>query len=159
MNEMINLNEGHKGGTFCLSKAGLAIGSTKSQVAIAAPNGAGIDFAINGVMYHKADAASSAITAAAVQPALTTCIYLVCLNASGTVSTVKGDVVPTADLTAGNKVLQWPTPATGTCPIGAVKVKCTVASTFTAGTTDFDASDLVVTYYDLLSIPTAPLTA
>lgn len=156
---MINFNEAHKGGTFCLSRAGLAIGSTKSQIAIAAPNGAGVDYAINGLIYHKADAASAAITAAAVQPVLTTCIYLVSLNASGTVSTVKGEAVLTADLTAGNKVLQWPTPVADTCPIGAVKVKCTVASTFTAGTTDFDASDLVVTYYNLFAVPIAPLTA
>lgn len=156
---MQNLNEAHRGGTFCLSKAGLAIGSTKSQVAIAAPNGAGVDFCINGIAYHKADAASVAITAAAVQPALTTCLYLVCLDASGNLSTVKGTEVLNADLTAGNKVLQWPTPAANTCPIGAVKVALANAATFTAGTTLFDATDVTATYYDLFAIPSAPLTS
>jgi hypothetical protein len=156
---MENLNEAHRGGTFCLSKAGLAIGSTKSQVAISAPNGAGVDFCINGIAYHKADAASSAITAAAAQPVLTTCIYLVCLSTNGTVSTVKGADVLNADLDSGTKVLQWPTPVAGTCPIGAVKVKCAVAATFTAGTTEFDAANLTTTYYDLFAIPSAPLTA
>lgn len=156
---MINLNEAHKGGTFCLSKAGLAIGSTKSQVAIAAPNGAGIDYCINGLMYHKGDAASSAITAATAQPVLTTCIYLIQLDTSGTVSSVKGDDVLNADLVAGTKVLQWPKPTDGKCAIGAVKVKVEGTATFTAGTTLFDATNVTATYYDFFAVPTAPLTA
>ena len=155
----MNLTDNNRGGTFCLSSAGLAIGSTKSQVAIAAPNGAGVDFCIGGVMYHKADAASSAITAAAVQPVLTTCLYLVCLNSSGTVSTVKGTAVLNAALAAGAAVLEWPTPAAGTCPIGALKVKCENAATFTANTTLHDATGVTVTYYNLFTVPTAPLTA
>lgn len=156
---MMNMNEAHKGGNFCLSKAGLGIGSTATQVAIAAPNGAGVDYCIQGIAYHKADAASVAITAAAAQPVLTTCLYLVCLDAAGTLSTVKGENVLNADLTAGTKVLQWPVPTAGTCPIGCVKVKCENAATFTAGTTELSASDVTDTYYDLFSIPAAPLTA
>ena len=155
----LNLNDNNRGGTFCLSNAGLAIGSTASQIAIAAPNGAGVDYCIKGISYHKADAASSAITAAAVQPVLTTCLYLVCLNSSGTVSTVKGTAVLNAALAAGAAVLEWPTPAAGTCPIGALKVKCENAATFTANTTLHDATGVTVTYYNLFTVPTAPLTA
>lgn len=156
---MMNLNEAHKGGTFCLSNSGLAIGSTKSGIAIAAPNGAGVDYCINGLSYHKADAAHAAITAASAQPVLTTCLYLVCLNASGTVSSVKGADVLNADLDAGTKVLQWPVPVANTCPIGCVKVKCESTATFTAGTTLFDATNVTATYYNLFAIPSAPLTA
>ena len=155
----INLNELARGGTMCLSKAGLAIGSTPAQVAIAAPNGAGVDFAINGVIYHKADAASVAITAATAQAASYTCIYLVCLNSSGTLSTVKGTAVLTANLTAGTDVLQFPTPTADTCPIGYLKVATAAGYTFTAGTTDLNATGITTTYVDLLAVPVAPLTS
>jgi hypothetical protein len=155
----INLNDNNRGGTFCLGNAGLAIGSTKSQVAIAAPNGAGVDYCIKGISYHKADAATIAITAAAAQPVLTTCLYLVCLNASGTLSTVKGRAVLNAALANGTDVLEWPTPVAGTCPIGALKVKCANAATFTANTTLHDATDVTVTYINLTTVPTEPLTA
>lgn len=156
---MLNLNELVRGGTMCLSKAGLAIGSGDvKDVDIAAPNGAGVDFAINGILYHKADAADQAITAATAQADLTTCLYLICLNAAGTVSSVKGTEVLTADLTAGTAVLQWPSPVANTCPIGAVKV-ATSGATFTAGTTAFNAVTVTDTYYDLFTVPTAPLTS
>ena len=46
----LNLNDNNRGGTFCLSNAGLAIGSTASQIAIAAPNGAGVDYCSIGLV-------------------------------------------------------------------------------------------------------------
>ena len=59
---MLNLSELIKGGTLCLSKAGLVKGST-STISIAAPNGAGVDFAIGGLLYHKADTTQAMIEA------------------------------------------------------------------------------------------------
>ena len=42
----MNLNDNPRGGTICLSKAGLKIGNSDAKdVDIAAPNGAGVDFA------------------------------------------------------------------------------------------------------------------
>jgi hypothetical protein len=156
---MINLNELARGGTLCLSKAGVAIGSGDvKDLDIAAPNGAGVDYAINGILYHKADTADIPITAAAVQADLTTCLYLVCLDSSGTLSTVKGTEVLTANLTNGTAVLRWPTPVADTCPIGAVKV-ANSGGTFTAGTTEFSAGTVTDTYYDLFTVPVAPLTS
>ena len=157
----INLNELPRGGTLCLSKAGLAIGgSDTATLAIAAPNGAGVDFAINGILYHKADAADAlAFTAGTAQGLLTKCLYLVCLDADGTLSTVQGTAVLTADLAAGTKVLEWPTPTKDTCCIGAVKVQTLLAVNFTAGTTDLDATSIADVYYDLVAVPAAPLTS
>ena len=156
----MNMNELVRGGTVCLSKAGLAIGTTPAELSIAAPNGAGVDFAINGIIYHLADDATVAVTAAAVQAVLTKCIYLVCLSTIGGLTTVKGTEVLTADLVAGTKVLAWPTPTADTCCIGAFKVETKVAGTYTAGTTALTpAATLAVTYYDLFAVPTAPLTS
>jgi hypothetical protein len=160
----MNLNDlGRQGATFCASKAGLAIGdgAKTGTNSFAAANGAGIDFCIDGIGYHKADAATVApFTAAAVQPVLTKCLYLVQIDSAGTITTVKGTAVLTADLTAGNKVLQWPQPAAGKCPVGAVKITLASTATFTAGTTALDATNVTATYYDFVGgMPSAPLTS
>lgn len=158
---MFNLNEGHKGGNFCMSKAGLAIGDgSKLGVAIASTVGTGIDYCIDGIMYNKADAATDLpLSAAAIQPVLTKCLYLICIDSAGAVTSVKGDAVLTADLTAGTEVLQWPALPANKCAIGAVKITLASAATFTAGTTALDATNVTATYYNLFTVPTAPLTS
>ena len=153
---------GSRGATECFSKAGLTIGDgAKTGPAIAAPNGAGIDFAIDGNAYHKADAATVLpLTVAPVQPVLTKCLYLIQVDAAGVVTSVQGVPVLTADLVGGTKVLHWPLPAAGKCPIGAVKVETQSSATFTPGTTALDAANIVETYYDFLGgMPTVPLAA
>jgi len=153
-----------RGGTLCLAKAGLKIGGSDAKdVDIAAPNGAGVDFAIDGVFYHKADAADIPVvvtdedgTAVSTQAADTTCLYLVLLDVSGNLTTIKGKEVTTANLAAGNASLKWPEPTANTCVIGAVKI-VTVAVTFLCGTDDFSKSGVADTYYDLMTLPPHPL--
>ena len=153
-----------RGGTLCLAKAGLKIGNSDAKdVDIAAPNGAGVDFAIDGVMYHKADAADIPVvvtdedgTAVTTQAADTTCLYLVQLDVSGNVTTIKGPEVTSANLAAGNASLKWPEPSASKCPIGAIKI-VTVAVTFLCGTDDFSKSGVTGTYYDLMTLPPHPL--
>ncbi len=152
----MNLNDVARGGTMCLGYAGLKVGTTESGVATAAA----ISYSINGELYTKAITATAAITAAKAQAEETTCLYLVCLNAAGTLSTVKGKEVATKDLTAKADVLRWPVPKEATCPIGYVKVAVTgTGVTFTAGSTLLSASGVTATYGNLMCIPTAPLTA
>ena len=148
---------GSRGTTECFSSAGLAEGTNANTFKTVAPNGAGVDFAINGLAYHYADTDNVAMTAAALQADLTTCLYLVQIDADGTVSTVKGDEVLTADLVAGAKVLHWPQPAAGNCPIGAIKVK-NIAGTFTAASTDLGAGTVTDSYYNFAGgMPASPL--
>jgi hypothetical protein len=154
----MNLNESMRGGTFCLSKAGLAIGTSATCLDIAAPNGAGVDYCIKGEMYHLADGVSKAITAAAAQAVLTKCIYLVCLNSAGTLSTVKGEEKLITDIAAG-AVLEFPVPDDDVCPIGYFTVSLANAATFTAGTTALSATDVTDAYFNLFAIPTGPLTS
>src|SRR3990167_9892889 len=107
---------GQSGPTMCLSRAGLGIGSTAKELSIAAPNGAGVDFAIDGYAYHLPDDASTASVPAAlpIQAADTTCLYLVSVDADLAVSVTKGTEVPNAELTVdsviGRSVLHWPEP-------------------------------------------------
>ena len=154
---MINLNELARGGTICTSTPGLAIGDgAKTGPAVVAT----CAFAIKGIIYTRAGAATVApLTAATAQGLLTTCLYLICLDSSGTLSSVKGTAVLSAALAAGTAVLHWPTPAADTCPIGAIKVVTANAANFTAGTTALDATDVTETYYNLLLVPEAPLTS
>ena len=155
---MINLSELPRGGTFCLSKAGLAEGTNSATIKIAAPNGAGVDFAIDGILYHKADTDNIAMDALAVQADLTTCLYLVQITSGGTVSLKKGTEVLTATLTAGNDVLQWPLPDASNCPLGYIKV-VNSGGTFTSGTTDLGAGTVTDTYYDVVNTPDTLLTS
>ena len=148
-----------RGFTGCLSKAGLGIAGTVDRVKFTAPNGAGTDFAINGIAYHLADGDNVDTGAAAIQAVDTTCLYLLLLDSSGTLSVVKGEEVLNTATAAGTAVVHWPEPTANTCPVGAVKVK-TVAVTFTLGTTGFDASGVTDTYYDFAGgMPTAPLAS
>jgi hypothetical protein len=154
----------NSGFTGCLSKAGLGIAGTADRVKITAPNGAGIDYAIGGIAYHKADADNIDTGVpvntdiSAVQAADTHCLYLFQLDSSGTLTTVKGQDVLSADVTKGQAV-QWPQATAGKCAIGGVKV-VTVGVTFTLATTNFDAAGVTETWYDFAcGQPTRPQTS
>jgi len=148
---------GFSGQTACFTKAGLGIGSTPAELSIAAPNGAGVDFAIDGIGYHLADDATVVMTAMAVQAVSTSCLYLVELNSSGTLSTKKGVEVLTADLGVVGGSLQWPQPSADKCAIGGFKVALNASTTFTGATTDLDAAGVTDVYYDFIGgIPLAP---
>jgi len=157
----MNINDGIRGGTICLSKAGLTTGDGSALgVGIAAPNGAGVDFAINGVLFHKADVATDApLTADTAQGLLTTAIYLIMLNTSGTVSSKRSNIVTTAGLAAGSEQIQFPVPTVDTCPIGYVRIACTTTYNFTPGTTALSATGITETFVDLMTVPSMPLTA
>jgi hypothetical protein len=160
----MNLTDDPKGGTFCLSKAGLKIGNSDAKdVDIAAPNGAGVDFVIDGVLYHKADAADIPVvvidedgTAVTTQAADTTCLYLVQLDSSGNLTTIKGTEVTSAALAAGNASLKYPQQSASKCPIGYIKI-VTVAVTFECGTDDFSKAGVTDVFADLFAVPPHPL--
>lgn len=155
---MENLNQEAKGGCFNHGKPALAIGDgAKTGPALVTT----FTYCIDGIAYSKTGAATvRPLTVDTVQPILTKCLYLICIDAAGTsIISVKGVAVLTADLVAGTKVLQWPALPANYAPVGAVKITLANAATFTPGTTALDATDVSATYYDLFSVPTAPLTS
>lgn len=125
-----------------LSSAGLAEGTNANTIQIAAPNGAGVDYMINGVLYHKADTNNIAMTALAAQAADTYAKYLVSLDAAGTVTLTKG-----ADAASSALALLPATPA-NQAAIGYIEVQ-TTGVTFTSGTTDLSAAGITDTYVNL----------
>ena len=144
------------GGTFCLSKAGLAIGGTATKAKIAAPNGAGVDFCIDGKLYHKADTDDCILFTGLTQAANTTCAYFVCLNASGTVSVVQSDEVDATLYAGGDVVIPLPDIGSDVCPIGYILL--TVTAAFTGATTELSAATVTDTYVDLFAMPSRPLS-
>ena len=158
------MNELVRGGTFCTTKASLAIGNTATAVSYACVNGAGIDFAINGLMYFASQVATNAddvLTVHPVQAVDTSCIYLICMSAASTpvMTSVKGTAVTTTDLTKGHVVLEWPKPTINTCPVAAFRIDTGASNSFTTGTDDLDNTGNTVTYYDLCAVPAAPLAS
>jgi hypothetical protein len=104
--------------------------------------------------------AVTAADPAYVQPANTTVIYILALNAAGTVAVVQGSyagqtIAFSRDL---SKVLTGqggvPDLPDGYVPFGAIKVVLG-ATTFTPGTTLLDAANVTATYFDLAHLPTS----
>jgi hypothetical protein len=141
----------NSGFTGTLGKAGLGIGDgAKTGIGQAAPNGAGLDFAIDGIAYHKADSATNVpFSALALQADLTSCLYLVQINAAGTFSFKKGVEELTSGLTVDqpSSGLQSPAADEDNCPVGYVRIDCN-GTTFTGGTDALDKASTTDTYVD-----------
>lgn len=127
-------------GNRTIEAAAVAIGSTASAVATGA-----FKYTIGGVIYTKsAVAAGTAFTDVTVQAANTTKLYLVTINAAGTITIINGEALP-----AGGKPndLRVPACPLDSAPVGVVKVETTAA--FIPATTLLSAGTVTDTYYDL----------
>ena len=132
----------------CATSGGLAIGTTKTKVKTVNA----INYTINGINYVKAGTDDLFVhTTTTVQPVLTTCYYLLCLDTSGNASIVKGTAKLTATLATDPAVL--PAAPAGKCVVGALKIVCANAATFTPATTNHDATDVTTTYFNLQRYP------
>lgn len=124
----------------CLAKAGLAIGTgvnTKIKMANT------VTYAIDGIIYSAttAEVAHSTVT---VQSTYTDRVYLVCINAAGTLSIIAG-----TEAAVGSALC--PMPTTGLCAIGALLITTTTTA-FTPGTSVAGTNN-TATYYDLMRVP------
>lgn len=163
-----------QGFTAALNSGALANGTTagtiKTTVAIV--------YALDGQFYNKAitDNISIAYTGPTVYQAPTgvgsvngaftggtngsTRLYLLTLNAAGTVGVVPGPIVDSAELAAGRVALQFPdTSLSQLCVFGAVRVAVTAGTTFIPGTTALGAAGVTTSYLNLADVPSTPLTS
>ena len=153
---MINLNELARGGTVCLSCAGLMLDADGEADAETLQD---VHYAINGLTYLLSSGNGDVKLDDNTVTTLCTVLFLVCVDATGTITVVKGTEVLNTAITNGTSVLKWPAPTANTCPIGALKVKNATSSVFTGGTTHQDATDITTTYYNFFTVPVAPLTS
>jgi hypothetical protein len=164
-------------GNFCLTKVALAIHGGSAAATIASTGT--MTFVIDGRFYTKAalSAQSFAVThdfrgiavsdtagiSEYTQPVTKTAYYLVCVNSGGTVAIVQGTYsgqsitvngTPGLILTGDGDI---PAEPSGYTAIGMVKIALANAATFNPATTNFDATDVTATFYDLNRVPaTAP---
>ena len=137
-------------GNFALGNAGLGEGTNANTIKTTAA----VDYVINNLVYTKAITDNIAVTANSVQADLTTCMYLVTIDAAGTVTTTKG----TEQKTNSEQPLTWPTIPANSAVLGAIKV-VNSGGTFTAGSTDLGAATVTDTYYNFFTAPTSVFTA
>ena len=122
----------------CYVSAGLAEGTNANTIQTASA----ITYMIGGQLYTKAATDNIAITAGAQQAISTYCLYLVTINAAGTVTTTKGTEL-------GTDTAVLPARPASEAVIGAFKIATDGATTYTAGTTDNGAAGITDTYYNL----------
>jgi hypothetical protein len=125
----------------CLTAAGLAEGTNAATIKTV--NTA--NYSIGGQLYTKAATDNIAITATAQQAISTFCMYLVSINAAGTVVVTKGTEL-------GTDIAVLPALPASSAPLGAFKIATDGATTYTGGTTDNGAAGITDTYYDLMFV-------
>jgi hypothetical protein len=148
-------------GTFCNTKAGLAVGTTTTMTTANTSL-----FCIRGKAYSAAGASNAATpttdsnTGAAFLPiGLNKAgVFVICLNSSGTLKVVQGEIVDYDD--AGNfaHAPQFPVVPNDLCPIGYELVKViSTGSAWTFGTSN-QASQTGITkvLVDLCTLPDRP---
>jgi hypothetical protein len=148
---MLNINELSSHNTLSLGNSQLAEGTNANTIKTVQA----IDFMIGEQLYSKAVTDNIAMTAAAQQAALTSCMYLITINSSGTVKVTKG----TEQVTGSGQPLLWPTVPANEAVIGAIKIATAAATTFTSGSTDLSAAGITATYYNYMALPSFVLQA
>lgn len=126
-------------GNQSFGNAGLAEGTNASTIKTVNA----IHYRIGAQAYVKAATDNIAMTAAAAQAANTTAYYLVTINAAGTVKLTKG--------TDGSTTL--PDCPDAQAPIGIMKIALSGGATFTSGTTDLGATNVVETWAHINYMP------
>jgi hypothetical protein len=133
----------------CLSSAGLAEGTNANTFQIAR----GFDAIINGRNVRKATTDNIAFaaftgTTLAAQAAGTIAAYFFMMDAAGAVTVIQSPIRVRPGLAAYEAgVWEWPDRDSFVC-IGALTVRTNAAATFTAGSTDLGASDVVDVFFD-----------
>ena len=149
----LNLDQAN-GGNFVLTKAGLAIGSTTSQLA----TGASATYVIDGI-FRTAKAATASFALAAPSGYSYTAIPIgskasfgVWLDTAGTFTVTQGPV--TVVNSNSDRVAPPPNPdGRALVGVATVYVGPTAAGAFTPGTTAFNATGVTTTYFDTFSLP------
>lgn len=151
---MRNLSTGIRGGYFNTGiptfLEGTNAATIKSTVASL--------YSCDGLMYNKAITDNIAMTALALQADDTICLYGIFVNAAGTILMTKGVEVATANLTAGEAVLEIPNQPEGYAPLALMQITLD-GGTFTCGTTDLSGAGVTDIFQDVSTLPGQPLTA
>lgn len=144
---------------YSLGAAGLAEGTNANTFKTSNI----LHYAINGRAYVKAATdniafAAHSSSALAALAAKKTAVFFFFINAAGTITVVQGTTyAATTEQDYVSRAIDWPSLADNAC-IGAMKIQTNNAATFTAGSTDLGATDVVDTFYDVADDYGVPVT-
>lgn len=150
---------GDRGGNITLSKAAIN-GSIVGTGALNVANN--VTFAIDGTF--NTVAANNNVQFSSGHTALAAgciCVFGLWVSSTGVFSTTQGKIVDVASLSAGTgqKVVPLPDMIADNALVGLIKVKTAGAATFTPGTTNCNATNVTMTFYDTMVMPTEPFTS
>jgi hypothetical protein len=143
--------EGANGGTFVLTKVGLAIGSTATGLSTAAS----ATYVLDGVFQTaKAATATFPLTVASgfalsTVPIGSKAAIGVWVDSAGALTVTQGAVVPANT----NSDKAGPPPAPAGCALLGVATVFAATAAFIPGTTAFNAAGVTTTYFDTFSLP------
>lgn len=129
---------------FSLGSAGLAEGTNANTFQIANI----VHYNINGRSYRKAITDNLAFSAGTALATRQACVFWVLIDTAGTVTTSQSSIV--SGSTAADYVQQAfePPVVSDKAVIGAIVVETRNAATFTPGSTDLGASDVIDTFHN-----------
>ena len=97
-------------------------------------------------------------------PACNAAIFALWVGSNNTLTVTRGPVVASNKLSGtangtGSAVLEYPAIETAKALIGLVRVNAGTGTTFTYGTTNFNATNINSAFYSCSTMPAAPLTS
>jgi hypothetical protein len=120
-----------------------------------------VQFSIDGVFKTLAPVDNQAFSSGHANLAVNqACVFGVYVNSTNTVSTQQSAVVNSASVGVTDVIPLPPLPIDNSSVlIGMVKVQTTNAATFVPGTTNLNAANVTVTYYDVTVPPSKPFNS
>lgn len=116
-----------------------------------------VNYTISGRGYLKAATANLAFSAGTALAAKQKCAFFVLLDTAGNVTTQQSSIVPNSQAVGYQPgAWDWPLPADKVV-IGAIVVETQNSATFTPGSTDLGATDVVDTYINCVMDYSTPV--
>jgi hypothetical protein len=150
---------GSRGGSLNFENASLAtstVANSANRVNVANK----VAYVIDGKFYAAAlvnnQALSSGHTALVNNQV---CVFALWADTSAAFSTTQGPIVDSEAVEDGNLAVPLPDVVSTKALIGLIKVKAGVATTFTPGTTAFNATNVNTTYYNTVHMPSTPFAS
>ena len=145
--------------SYSLGSAGLAEGTNANTFKTSNI----LHYVVNGRAYVKAATdniafAAHSSSALAALAAKKTAVFFFFIDSAGTITVVQGTTYPaTTEQDYVSRAIDWPSLADNAC-IGAMKIQTNNSATFTAGSTDLGATDVVDTFYNVADDYGVPVT-
>jgi hypothetical protein len=147
---------GSRGGSLNFTNAALATSTVVANLVNVANK---VNFCIGGKLFAGLVINNQAMSAGHTAIANNqVCVFGVWANNTGVYSTTQGAIVSSEEVSSGRTVVPLPELVSNKALIGLIKVKAGVVTTFTPGTTNFNATNVNTTFINVATHPVVPFT-